>query len=148
MLVVILDFIDIARYISLRYSSNLSETFRIWHLNVLKSLGLFMTVRHLCSWQHQATSKGRWASKRLPSHFDKKFSCLDYLTGQAIPTERWLLNLPKGEIVLWGSWFMKDSARHSARHRRKWLNCLWNFLLHKTNSFRGNKILCFPGDCY
>ncbi|CAO2631756.1 hypothetical protein LEMLEM_LOCUS21456, partial [Lemmus lemmus] len=38
--------------------------------------GLFMTMRHVCSWQHQSTSRGRWASKRLlmelVSHLGKK----------------------------------------------------------------------------
>ena len=41
-------------------------------------------------------------------------------------------------MVLRGFCFMKESARHSAGHRRKWLtnwqyrwNCLWNFLLHE-----------------
>ncbi|CAO2634166.1 hypothetical protein LEMLEM_LOCUS22565, partial [Lemmus lemmus] len=35
-----------------------------------------MTVRHICIWQHQSTSRGRWASKRLlmdfVSHLGKK----------------------------------------------------------------------------
>ncbi|CAO2589251.1 hypothetical protein LEMLEM_LOCUS5324, partial [Lemmus lemmus] len=38
--------------------------------------GFFMTMRFICSWQHQATSRGRWASKRLlmelVSHLGKK----------------------------------------------------------------------------
>ena len=34
------------------------------------------------------------------------------------PTERGLLNLPKGEMIFPGSWFMKESARHSAGHSR------------------------------
>ena len=29
-----------------------------------------MTMRHVCSWKHQSTSKGRWASKRLLIEFD------------------------------------------------------------------------------
>ena len=65
---------------------------------------------------------------------------LDFLmlccTGHAGPTEKWLMNIPKeGETVLWGSCFMKESARDSAGHRRKWLtncqhrwNSLWNFV--------------------
>ena len=40
------------------------------------NLGIFMTMRHVCSWQHQSTSRGRCASKRLlmqfDSHLDKK----------------------------------------------------------------------------
>ncbi|CAO2625167.1 hypothetical protein LEMLEM_LOCUS18736 [Lemmus lemmus] len=28
-------------------------------------LGFFMTMRQVCSWQHQSTSRGRWTSKRL-----------------------------------------------------------------------------------
>ena len=35
-----------------------------------------MTIRHICSWQYQSTSRGRWASKRLlmefVSHLGKK----------------------------------------------------------------------------
>ena len=35
-----------------------------------------MTMRHVCSWQHQSTSRGRWALKRLlmelVSHLGKK----------------------------------------------------------------------------
>ncbi|CAO2636433.1 hypothetical protein LEMLEM_LOCUS23531 [Lemmus lemmus] len=35
-----------------------------------------MTMRHACSWQHQSTSRGRWASKRIlmefVSHLGKK----------------------------------------------------------------------------
>ena len=29
-----------------------------------------MTMRHVCSWQHQSTSRGRWALKRLLMKFD------------------------------------------------------------------------------
>ena len=29
-----------------------------------------MTVRHICSWQHQSTSRGQWAPKRLFIEFD------------------------------------------------------------------------------
>ena len=41
-----------------------------------KNLGLFITMRHICSWQQQSTSRGRWASKSLlmefASHLGKK----------------------------------------------------------------------------
>ena len=41
-----------------------------------KKLGCFMTVRHICSQQHQTTSRGKWASKwllmKLASHLGKK----------------------------------------------------------------------------
>ncbi|CAO2607352.1 hypothetical protein LEMLEM_LOCUS13303 [Lemmus lemmus] len=46
-------------------------------------------------------------------------SCLDCFTGHAGPTERGLLNLSKGEMVLQDSCFLKESMRHSARYRRK-----------------------------
>ncbi|CAO2597556.1 hypothetical protein LEMLEM_LOCUS9054, partial [Lemmus lemmus] len=40
------------------------------------SHGLFMTMRHVCYWQHYSTSRGRWASKRIlmefVSHLGKK----------------------------------------------------------------------------
>ena len=52
-----------------RYSSNLSRSNRIWHLKYFKNLGLFMTVIHICSRQHQPSSRGRWASKRLLMEF-------------------------------------------------------------------------------
>ena len=29
-----------------------------------------MTMRHVCSWQHQSSSRGRWALKRLLMEFD------------------------------------------------------------------------------
>ena len=29
-----------------------------------------MKMRHVCSWQHQSTSRGRWASKKLLMEFD------------------------------------------------------------------------------
>ena len=52
--------------------------------------------------------------------------------------KKWLLSLPKGKTVLQGSCLMKESARHSAGHRRKWLtncqkrlNSLSDFLLHE-----------------
>ena len=58
-------------------------------------------------------------------------------TGHTGSIEKWLLNLPKGETVLQGFCFMKESAIHSAGYRRKCLtnckyrwNCFWNFLLH------------------
>ena len=35
------------------------------------------------------------------------------------PTEKCLLNLPKGETIFQGFCFMKEFARHSAGHRRK-----------------------------
>ena len=64
-----------------RYSSNLSKAFRIWHLKCFKNLRLFMTMRHICSWQHQATSRGRRALKRLlkelVDHLARNCSCLD-----------------------------------------------------------------------
>ena len=37
---------------------------------MFNNLGLFMTMRHICSWQYQSTSRGRWASKRLLMEFD------------------------------------------------------------------------------
>ena len=105
---------------------------------MFKNLRLFMTVRYILIWQHQATSKGWWASKRLlmefANHLARNCFCLDYLTEHAGLTEKWLLNLLKGEMVLWGSCFMNDSVRHSAGYTRKWLvncqyrqKCLWNF---------------------
>ena len=43
---------------------------------MFKNLRLLMTVRHICSWQHQATSRGWCALKRLlmelASHLGKK----------------------------------------------------------------------------
>ena len=72
-----------------------------------------------------------WALKRLLMEFVS-------WTEHAEPTDKWLLNLPNGEMILWGSCFMKDSAKHSAEYRRKWLanyqyrqSCLWNFMLHE-----------------
>ena len=65
--------------------------------------------------------------------------CYAVWTGHAEPTEKWLLTLPKGEIILQGSCFIKASARHSTGHRRKQLmdiaitkqNRFSDFLLHE-----------------
>ena len=100
-----------------------------------------MTVRHICSWQHQLFQEedghrrdSLWSWLAI---WAKNCSCLDCWTGLAGPTEKWLLNLTKDEMFLQGSCFIKESVRHSAGHRRKWLTkcqyrqtCLWNFLLH------------------
>ena len=77
---------------------------------MFKNLGLFMTVRHI-SWQHQATSKGWWALKWLlmefASHLGKKLFLPGLLDAMLYePTEKWLLNLPKDEMVLQDSCFM------------------------------------------
>ena len=77
--------------------------------------------------------------------WSRNCSCLNslmicYMNWTCNPTEKkWLLKLPKeGETVLQGSFFRKESARHSTGQRRKLLtNCqyrqnnLWNFLLHE-----------------
>ena len=106
-----------------------------------------MTVRQVCFWQHNYFKK-IWASKRLlmgfVSHLGKKLLLSGLLDGVLYKLDmqdpkKWLFNLPKtGEMVLWGPYFMKKSARHSVGHRRKWLtncqyrwNCLSNFLLHE-----------------
>ena len=106
---------------------------------MFKNLGLFMIMRHIYSWQHQLLQEDdghrRGSLQSLLAIWARNCSCLDCLTGHVGPTEKWLLNLSKDETVLWGSCFMKESTRHSAGHRRKWLtncqyrlNCVWNFL--------------------
>ena len=101
-----------------------------------------MTMRHIYSWQHQSTSRGRWALKRLLmeliSHLGKKLflsGLLDELDMQD-PQRNDCWTRLRWDVHQ-GSCFMKESARHSAEYRRKWLascqywqNCLWNFLLH------------------
>ncbi|KAM7327717.1 hypothetical protein ACRRTK_014084 [Alexandromys fortis] len=68
-----------------------------------------MTMRHIYSWQHQSTSRRRWASKRhlmeFDSHLGKKLLLpgLLYKLGHKELTERGLLKLPKGEMTFWGS---------------------------------------------
>ena len=129
-----------------RENSNLSKNIAF---KVFKNLGLFMTMKYICFWQHQSTSRGRWALKRLlmevVSHLGKKlllpglFDIMLYkLDMQDSQGNDWWTCLK----VRWffrddPYCFMKESARHSARHRRKWLtncqyrwNCLWNFLLY------------------
>ena len=58
------------------------------------------------------------------SHWGKKLffpGLLDAMQCEVDMQGQWLLNLPKGEMVLWGSCFMKESVRPSAGHRRKLL---------------------------
>ena len=61
------------------------KDYRMWPLKCFKILGLFMTVRHICSWQHQYTSKGWWTSKSLlmefASHLSKKLLLSELLDG-------------------------------------------------------------------
>ena len=58
-----------------RHSSNLSKITDM-DFKMFKNLELFMTVRHICSLQHQATSRGRWALMRIlmesVTHLGKK----------------------------------------------------------------------------
>ena len=89
-----------------------------------------MTMRHVCSWQHQLLQEKGGASKRLltkfASHLGKKLllhghlndSCYAVSTGCAGPIEKLLLNLPKGETLLQGSCLMKESSRHSAGYKK------------------------------
>ena len=112
-------------------------------------------MRHICFWQHQLLQRGWWASKKLVMEFALNVTRLAESLGRKVllpglldsvlyepdmldpQKSDWLLNFSKSGKVLQGSCFMKESARHSAGHRRKWLincqykwNCLWNFLLH------------------
>ena len=88
-----------------------------------------MTVRHICSWQHQCTSRGRWALKTLLSESV-------WWTAYAGVTEKWLLNLPKGKTNPSGFLLHERVCQTLWGYRRKWLancqcrqTCLWNFLL-------------------
>ena len=109
-----------------RYSSSLSKTTRIWHLKCFKNLGFFMTMRHIWSWQLQLLEEedGHWRGSLL-SLWDiwaRNGSCLDFLMNWTFRTHREMTaELPKGEMILQGSCFMKECARHSAGHRRKTL---------------------------
>ena len=72
-----------------------------------------MIMEHICSWQHQSTSRGRWAMKRLlveiASHLEKKLflprlhEVMLYEEDKQDPQKQ-QLNLPKSEIVLQGYW--------------------------------------------
>ena len=88
-----------------------------------------MAMRPIYSWQHQSTSRGRWILKRLLMAFISYWEetalswtawCYTVWTGHAVPTEKMTSELAKGEMVLQGSCFMKESARHFAGYRRKW----------------------------
>ena len=83
-----------------------------------------MTMRHICSWLHQLLQEedGHWRGS-LWSLWDlwaRNCSSLDCLMNWTHRTHREMTaELPKGETFLQGSCFMKESARHSAGHRRK-----------------------------
>ena len=93
-----------------RYFSNLSKTNRIWHLKCFKNLGLFMIMKHICSWKHHLHQENDWHQRDSLRSFlaiwARNYSCLDCLmlcwTGQGEHTEKWMLNLPKCETVWWG----------------------------------------------
>ena len=46
-----LGFLDVQKYISVRYV--FFKALRNMAIKCFKKLGLFMTVRHVCSWHHQ-----------------------------------------------------------------------------------------------
>ena len=47
-----------------RWLSNTSEA-RIWHSSCFNNISLFMTVRHICSWQHYLLHRRQWALRKL-----------------------------------------------------------------------------------
>ena len=49
-----------------RWSSNTSEIYRLQHLRCQNNIRIFMTVRHICSWQHQSTSENMMSIKEPP----------------------------------------------------------------------------------
>ena len=52
-----------------------------------------MTMRHVCSWQHQSTSRERWVLKRLlmelVSHLSKKLLLPELLDGMLYELDMW-----------------------------------------------------------
>ena len=112
-----------------------------------KNLGLFMTVRHICCWQHQVTSRGWQAPKRLlmtlVSHLGMKLLLTRLLN--AMPYDRhtgppgndcwtcvkvrWSFSVP----VSWKSLLhiLQDTEKKVTEELPIWGNCLWNVLLHE-----------------
>ena len=96
-----------------------------------------MTMRHVCSWQHQSTSRGRWSSKRLlielVSHLGKKLLLPGLLYKQDTENPqredcwtclkvRWSFGIPDSWKSLGD--ILQDTADSD------WTAFEWNFLLH------------------
>ena len=119
-------------------------------------------MKHFCSWQHQFTSEKMWVLKNLFVEFaflvvrlargQRNCSCLWLLTMCCVDwtcrTHRKVTfaNIHKTRwMVIQGSCFTGETARHSAGHRGTWLiscqytwNNFSNFLLH----WKVYQILC------